>query len=58
MTDDIVFWKWINVNTVAMVSETAVYHWAMEGLNIIWWLICVNEGLGGFMRFNTGLWKV
>ena len=34
MTDDIVFWKWISVNTVAMVTETAVYHWAMEGIYI------------------------
>lgn len=31
MTDDILFWKWINVNTIAMVTETAVYHWGMEG---------------------------
>ena len=45
MTDDIVFWKWINVNTVAMVSETAVYHWAMEGLNIKWWFMRFYEGL-------------
>ncbi|KAK3591520.1 hypothetical protein CHS0354_031628 [Potamilus streckersoni] len=31
MTDDVVFWKWINVNTVALVTETAVFHWSMEG---------------------------
>ncbi|XP_014667188.1 PREDICTED: clathrin heavy chain 1-like isoform X2 [Priapulus caudatus] len=31
MVDEIQFWKWINVNTVAMVTETAVYHWAMDG---------------------------
>lgn len=31
MTEDVVFWKWINVNTIALVTETAVYHWSMEG---------------------------
>ncbi|XP_013387362.1 clathrin heavy chain 1 isoform X2 [Lingula anatina] len=31
MTDDVTFWKWISVNTVALVTETAVYHWSMEG---------------------------
>ncbi|XP_075542803.1 clathrin heavy chain [Dermacentor variabilis] len=31
MTEDVVFWKWINVNTIALVTEGAVYHWSMEG---------------------------
>ena len=31
MPEDVVFWKWINVNTVALVTETSVFHWAMEG---------------------------
>jgi len=31
MTEDVVFWKWINVNTIGLVTETAVYHWKMEG---------------------------
>lgn len=31
MTEDVIFWKWINVNTVALVTEGAVYHWGMEG---------------------------
>ncbi|XP_046840150.1 clathrin heavy chain 1-like [Xenia sp. Carnegie-2017] len=31
MTEDVTFWKWISVNTVALVTETAVYHWPMEG---------------------------
>jgi len=31
MTDDVQFWKWISVNTVALVTDTAVYHWSMEG---------------------------
>lgn len=31
MTEDVVFWKWISLNTVALVTEGAVYHWSMEG---------------------------
>ncbi|KAL5477697.1 hypothetical protein EMCRGX_G024525 [Ephydatia muelleri] len=31
MTDEVIFWKWVNVNTVALVTETSVYHWSMEG---------------------------
>ncbi|CAG0882402.1 unnamed protein product [Darwinula stevensoni] len=31
MPEDIIFWKWISVNTISLVTETAVYHWSMEG---------------------------
>lgn len=31
MTDDVTFWKWISLNTVALVTDSAVYHWSMEG---------------------------
>ncbi|XP_048742391.2 clathrin heavy chain 1 isoform X2 [Ostrea edulis] len=31
MTEDVIFWKWISVNTVALVTEACVYHWSMEG---------------------------
>lgn len=31
MIDDVIFWKWINLNTIALVTETTVYHWSMEG---------------------------
>jgi len=31
MTEDVQFWKWISVNTVALATDTAVYHWSMEG---------------------------
>ncbi len=30
-TDEVLFWRWISVNTVALVTDTAVYHWSMEG---------------------------
>jgi len=31
MVEDVTFWKWINVNTIALVTDTAVFHWGMEG---------------------------
>ncbi|CAG9770379.1 unnamed protein product [Ceutorhynchus assimilis] len=31
MADDVIFWKWISPNTLALVTESAVYHWSMEG---------------------------
>lgn len=31
LNEDVVFWKWINVNMIALVTEQAVYHWSMEG---------------------------
>ena len=31
MNDDVVFWKWINSSTIAIVTETSVFHWPMEG---------------------------
>ncbi|KAG5460017.1 MAG: hypothetical protein BJ554DRAFT_7986, partial [Olpidium bornovanus] len=31
MHEDVVFWKWVTVNMLGLVTETAVYHWSMEG---------------------------
>lgn len=31
MPEDVVYWHWINVNTIGLVTETSVYHWKMEG---------------------------
>ncbi|XP_044261682.1 clathrin heavy chain [Tribolium madens] len=31
MSEDVIFWKWISLNTLALVTETSVYHWSMEG---------------------------
>lgn len=31
MTEDVVFWKWISINTLALVTENSVFHWSMEG---------------------------
>lgn len=31
MVEEVQFWKWISLNTVGIVTDTAVYHWTMEG---------------------------
>ena len=31
MTEEVQFWRWINVNTVAICTESGVFHWSMEG---------------------------
>jgi hypothetical protein len=31
MNEDVIFWKWISLNTLALVTETSVFHWSMEG---------------------------
>ncbi len=31
MTEDCIFWRWVSVNTIGIVTETSVYHWTTEG---------------------------
>ncbi|RZF40357.1 hypothetical protein LSTR_LSTR008787 [Laodelphax striatellus] len=31
MDNDIVFWKWISENVIALLTEKALYHWSVEG---------------------------
>ena len=31
MTEDCIFWKWVSVNTIGIVTEISVYHWSIEG---------------------------
>ena len=31
MTEDCIFWKWISINTIGIVTETSIYHWSTEG---------------------------
>ncbi len=31
MTEECVFWRWISVNTIGIVTDLSVYHWSMEG---------------------------
>jgi hypothetical protein len=31
MPEAVTFWKWINTNTIAIVTQGSVYHWSMDG---------------------------
>lgn len=31
MPSAVVFWTWIDTKTIALVTDTEVYHWSMEG---------------------------
>ena len=31
MHDDVVFWKWIDLKTLAVVTDKSAYHWSIEG---------------------------
>ena len=31
MTEEVLFWKWVTVNTIGIVTDACVYHWSMEG---------------------------
>jgi len=31
LSEQVVFWKWISANSIALVTNSAVYHWSTEG---------------------------
>ncbi|CAL8129685.1 unnamed protein product [Orchesella dallaii] len=31
LAEEVIFWKWISLNTIGLVTDSAVYHWSMEG---------------------------
>lgn len=31
LNDSVVFWKWLTPNVIGMVTQTAVYHWIVDG---------------------------
>ena len=35
MPEDVTYWRWISNSTVALVTDTAVFHWSMEGLYLV-----------------------
>ena len=37
MTEEVQYWKWISVNTIALATDNAVYHWSMEGGCVNYW---------------------
>ncbi|KAJ3294084.1 hypothetical protein HK104_003936 [Borealophlyctis nickersoniae] len=52
MHEDVVFWKWISLNTIGMVTETAVYHWSVEGESVPQKMFDRNANLAGSQIIN------
>lgn len=52
MTDDVVFWKWISPNTLALVTETSVFHWSMEGDSVPQKMFDRHSSLNGCQIIN------
>ncbi|KAI9336615.1 hypothetical protein DFJ73DRAFT_646661 [Zopfochytrium polystomum] len=34
MPEEVVFWKWVSLSTIGLITERAVFHWSMEGDSI------------------------
>lgn len=61
MTEDVIFWKWISLNTLALVTETSVFHWSMEGKVHLWRTLehkChwADKHIGSFITCSLNLW--
>lgn len=52
MTEDCIFWKWINVNTIGIITETSVYHWSMEGDSQPLKMFDRHQSLQGYQIIN------
>jgi len=31
MNEDVIYWKWISLKTIGIITDRSVYHWSMEG---------------------------
>jgi clathrin heavy chain len=31
MDADVIFWRWIDAQTLGLVTDTSVFHWALQG---------------------------
>ncbi|VDN52328.1 unnamed protein product [Dracunculus medinensis] len=52
MPEEVTFWKWVNMNTIAIVSETSVYHWSLQGDSIPVKTFERHATLNGFQIIN------
>jgi clathrin heavy chain len=63
MHEDVVFWHWIDIKTIGMVTGTAVYHWSVEGESAPTKIFDRNANLSGCQIINyrvnsDGKWMV
>lgn len=61
LTEDVIFWKWISLNTIGLVTDNAVYHWSMEGDSSPGKMFDRHQSLAGCQIINykvdqTGTW--
>lgn len=52
MKEDVLFWKWISPNTIAIVTEACVYHWSLEGNSVPKKMFDRHENLKGSTIIN------
>ena len=57
MVDDVIFWKWISENMIALVTETTVYHWSMEGDSQPVKIFDRHSSLAGCQVLSTQLFR-
>ena len=58
MENDIIFWKWISADTLAIVTENSVYHWNIEGDSIPQKIFDLHASLSGrFISKITGCYS-
>ncbi|XP_021913696.1 clathrin heavy chain isoform X2 [Zootermopsis nevadensis] len=52
MAEDVIFWKWISLNTLALVTESSVFHWSMEGDSVPQKMFDRHSSLNGCQIIN------
>jgi len=52
LPEEVIFWKWISINTIGMVTDSAVYHWSMEGESIPQKMFDRHSSLAGTQIIN------
>ena len=41
--EDVTYWRWISNSTIAIVTDTAVFHWSMEGLSFAFSILLLRR---------------
>lgn len=54
-SEPIVFWKWISTSTLALVTQSSVFHWTMEGAGEPALVFARHEDLAGKRNTTTAI---
>jgi len=52
MNEDVIFWKWISLKTLGIITDRSVYHWSMEGNSNPVKIFDRNQNLNGAQIIN------